>query len=127
MDDSCNGSDQYIVASFRREHSALQLVFATHLRRTSAFVGLRDHCIGCFAHCHAQIPKSMVGIFWNFIAATGIASGRKDNRWHRKHLFWLRSIFLGSALCLGLAYCEFGIFVPGFKIHTGPNFKVEFS
>ena len=113
MDDSCNGSDQCIVAGFRREHSALQLVFATHLRRTSAFVGLRDHCIGCFAHCHAQIPKSMAGIFWDFIAATSLACGGKDNGRHRKHLLWLWSIFLGDTPCVGLAGVEFGIFVPG--------------
>ena len=113
MDDSCNGSDQCIVASFHREHSALQLVFATHLPWTSAFDGLRNHCIGCFAHCHAQIPKSMAGIFWDFIAATSLACGGKDNGRHRKHLLWLRSIFLGDTPCVGLAGVEFGIFVPG--------------
>lgn len=113
MDDSCNGSDQCIVASFHREHSALQLVFATHLPWTSAIAGLRNHCIGCFAFCHAQIPKSMAGIFWDFIAATSLACGGKDNGRHGEHLLWLRSIFLGDTPCVGLAGVEFGIFVPG--------------
>ena len=127
MDDSCDRSDQFLVACFFRQHTALQLVFTAHLRRTSAIVGLRVNRIDCFARCHAHIQKSMARFFGDFIAAFGHACSRKDNGRHGEHLLWLRSIFLGDTLCVGLACVEFGIFVPGAESTLGNHIQTSIN